>query len=199
MEDGWALLSATAVVSALIALPWLGVEAIGPAIAALGTKAPIEPDNLVLGFSWLRENVSWWPAWGGLLAGGILVAIPTRGPLGLGLGMLAGLAVIPNLWRSYLPAVVVAGVLIWRGLRPATASTAGSESGASALRFGRAPRCARMNESSADVGGLPLFPWGLLGLITVPLATASRCSSTTRSAAWSSSEMRNGMRRLCLL
>ena len=111
---GWAL--GTALASGAVFLPWLGLDVVGPAFHALGTRAPIDQGNLVLGFSWLRENVSWWPSWGGLVAACLILMVPARGLLGTGLGLLAGLAAIPNLWRSYVPAILAAGTLIWVGL-----------------------------------------------------------------------------------
>ena len=101
-------------------LLWLGLDNAHQFVDALGTTVPVEPGNVVLGISWLEQNVTWWPGWGGLAVGALLLAIPARGRLGLGLGMLAGLAIIPNLWKHYLPSIVAAvliggsGIAKWR-------------------------------------------------------------------------------------
>jgi hypothetical protein len=47
----------------------------------------------------------------------VLVLIPARGRLGLGLGILAGMAAVPNLWRHYLPTVAVGFLLLAFGTR----------------------------------------------------------------------------------
>jgi glycosyl transferase family 87 len=100
---------------AVVSLARLGVEVVGPASRAIQATAVIEPDNPVFFVSWLRETQSWWPGWGGYAVAVALAAIPATGLLGIGLGMFAGLAVVPNLWRTYIPTVVVASIFAIRG------------------------------------------------------------------------------------
>jgi hypothetical protein len=98
-----------------VSLARLGVEVVGPASRAIQATAVIEPDNPVFFVSWLRETQSWWPWWGGYVVAVALAAIPATGLLGIGLGMFAGLAVVPNLWRTYVPTMVVASIFAVRG------------------------------------------------------------------------------------
>jgi len=101
---------------ALVTLGRLGTDAIGPALDALQAQAPIEPDNPVLFVSWLRVSQAWWPWWGGFAVAVAILALPAGGRVGIGLGILAGLAPIPNLWRTYLPTLVVAILFVFSGL-----------------------------------------------------------------------------------
>jgi hypothetical protein len=96
---------------------------------ALQVRAVVEPWNPVLFVSWLRETFAWWPVWAGFLIAAILVLIPAKGRVGIGLGILAGLAVVPNVWRPYAPTLIVAILLViggmwgqwrWRGLSRAS-------------------------------------------------------------------------------
>ena len=111
---GWTL----AVVGAVGALTvvWLGLDVIGAALASLQVRDEIEPGRMVLGVTWLRETFEWWPWWGGFAVAGLIMAIPARGLAGLGLGVLAGLAAVPNLWAQYLPAIAVGFVLLATGI-----------------------------------------------------------------------------------
>ena len=117
-EGRWKAVAWTAGVvgiAALVTLARLGTDVIGPAIVALQARAPIEPDNPVLLVSWLRVSQAWWPWWGGFAVAVAILAVPARGRVGIGLGILAGLAPIPNLWRTYLPTLVVAVLLVLSG------------------------------------------------------------------------------------
>jgi hypothetical protein len=118
-ERRWESLGAVTVVVGgvlIVSLAWLGIGAVGPAVHAMQARAEIGAVNPVLFISWLRETQPWWPSWGGYAVAGILLVIPARGKLGIGLGMLAGLALVPNLWRTYAPTLVVAGVLSIGGM-----------------------------------------------------------------------------------
>ena len=101
-------------ISVAAAILWLGIDSIGPALSALGARDEVRGENIVLGFSWLREAFGV-PGWVAILAALALVAIPARGKLGIGLGILSGMAVVPNLWRTYLPTIIVGGLLAARG------------------------------------------------------------------------------------
>lgn len=109
-------------------LAWLGPDVIGPAADAMRSRDDIKPGNPVFGITWLRENIDWWPSWGGYAVAAALVAIPARGRLGLGLGILAGMAAVPNLWRHYLPTVFVGFLLLAFGRRHSGAETHPPES-----------------------------------------------------------------------
>jgi hypothetical protein len=80
-------------------------------------KAEIEPDNPVFYISWLRETQGWWPAWGAHAVAAGLALIPAKGRLGIGLAIFAGLALVPNLWRTYALTMIAAGVLVLLGVR----------------------------------------------------------------------------------
>jgi hypothetical protein len=113
-ERSWVALAyafAVAAASGLVTLAWLGPEIVRPAIDALQTTAVIELDNPVFFVSWLRETQPWWPSWGGLVMAAILVLIPAKGRMGIALGILGGLAVVPNLWRTYVPTLAFAALL----------------------------------------------------------------------------------------
>jgi hypothetical protein len=101
---------------ALVTLAWLGPEVIGPAARAMQVKAIINSDNPVFYTSWLRETQSWWPSWGSFAVAAILVAIPARGLLGIGLGILGGVALVPNIWRTYISTLLVAAAFVVRDL-----------------------------------------------------------------------------------
>jgi hypothetical protein len=131
-ERSWQVIAWTAgtlVVQGVVWLAWLGPDAVGPGIRALGSE---EPDpGLIIGPAALRELASWWPSWIGWAVGAALLAIPARGHLGMGLGILAGLAVITNLWGHYLPTVLFGGGLLaiglsewWRARRAAVSEPA---------------------------------------------------------------------------
>jgi hypothetical protein len=111
-ERRWeSLLSAALVVAgtALVSTIWLGLGVIGPALEAMQARGVVDPWNPVLYISWLRETLPWWPSWAGYVVAVFLFLIPARGKLGIGLGIFAGLAVVPNVWRTYAPTVEVAG------------------------------------------------------------------------------------------
>jgi hypothetical protein len=119
-ERRWVSLLVVAGISAVVGLMtvlWLGPDVIGPAADSLRSRDDIKPGNPVFGITWLRENFDWWPSWGGYAVAIGLAVIPARGRLGLGLGILAGMAAVPNLWRHYLPTVAVGFLLVAFGLR----------------------------------------------------------------------------------
>jgi hypothetical protein len=88
----------------LVLLAWLGPDVVPPAVLAL--QQADNPDTLVIGVAALGRVFEWWPSWAPPVVGLLLVALPVRGLPGLGLGILAGLAVITNLWGHYLPTVL---------------------------------------------------------------------------------------------
>ena len=93
-------------------LLWLGPDVLPDMVAALRATVPIPAGVVVLWTSAAREALDWWPAWGSLAVAGILIALPARGRLGLGIGIVAGLSLVANLWDHYLPTFAFAGLLI---------------------------------------------------------------------------------------
>lgn len=115
MEILWCL--GTIVVTGLAMLTWLGLDTVPHMIDGLRTSIPVVGNNPTLGPTWVRENTGWWPWWGALALAAVLLAIPVRGARGIGLGLLAGMTLIPNLWGIYFPTVAVAIALAVLGMR----------------------------------------------------------------------------------
>ncbi|HLB37158.1 MAG TPA: glycosyltransferase family 87 protein [Gemmatimonadales bacterium] len=114
-ERRWRELAWAALVLAALGIPillWLGPDVVPDIVSALRTQVPIPDGVLVVWTSWARESLSWWPAWGSLAVAAVLIGIPARGRLGLGLGILAGLSLIANLWDHYLPTFAFAALLL---------------------------------------------------------------------------------------
>lgn len=110
LELGWA--GAVLAAQGIPILLWLGPTVLPDMVAALRTQVPIPDGVMVLWTSWARESFSWWPAWGSLAVAALLIGLPARGRLGLGLGILAGLSLVANLWDHYLPTLAVAVLLV---------------------------------------------------------------------------------------
>jgi hypothetical protein len=130
-ERQWRSLLVVAGISVVVGvttIAWLEPEVIGQAADSIRSRDDIKPGNLVFGITWLRENFDWWPSWGGYAVAIGLAIIPARGRLGLGLGILAGMAAVPNLWRHYLPTVAVGFLLLAFGLWHGGADTHPPES-----------------------------------------------------------------------
>jgi hypothetical protein len=107
-ERRWTTLAVAAgaiAIQGLLTIAWLGLDVIGPMLADLTYRLPPEPDDYLL---------NPWPAWAGYLVAVGLLLVPARGRLGIGLAMLAGMAVVPNLWHHYLPTIVIGAVLVLR-------------------------------------------------------------------------------------
>jgi hypothetical protein len=142
-ESRWRTLAWAGGVSAsvtVVLLIWLGPDAVTNAFRALQVRDTVRVGNPVLGVSWLREEFDWWPWWGGYAIAGLILAIPARGMTGLGLGVLAGLAAVPNLWMHYLPALVVGAIFLFNGLWV----------GRRRMNDGRGPTPGRLRESKAE-------------------------------------------------
>lgn len=100
------------VVQGVLFLGWLGPDVLPLMVGAIMSPVPIEPGVPVLGWTYLRHYIGL-PAWIGPLLGLLLLAIPVRGRMGLGLGLFAGLTLmVPNLWQHYLPVVVLGVALL---------------------------------------------------------------------------------------
>ncbi|MCV0404489.1 MAG: glycosyltransferase 87 family protein [Chloroflexi bacterium] len=106
----WAV--GSAITATAIPIAWLGVDAIMPMVSALRSSVPIEPGVAVIFTSALRLIYDWWPDWGGVVVAAGLLAIPARGLSGIGLALIAGVSVIPNIWDHYLPTLLFAGALV---------------------------------------------------------------------------------------
>lgn len=106
------------VVQALLFAAWLGPD-VAPAFVRSILASDPEP-QWVIGVSALREVLPWWPAWAGWAVAALLLALllwpPVRGTAAIGVSMLAGLAVITNLWGHYLPTILFAFGLIAAGI-----------------------------------------------------------------------------------
>ena len=89
---------------------WLGPDVL-PAMLD-GLRLEITPvPGAVLGLSALREETDWWPGWGAVVVSAALLALPVRGRAGVGVGVLAGLALIANLWTHYASTVAFGALL----------------------------------------------------------------------------------------
>jgi hypothetical protein len=110
LEIVWA--AVLVAVQGILVVLWLGPNVLPAMVDALRASVPIPAGVVVLWTTWARTSLEWWPAWGSIAVAGLLIAIPARGPLGLGLAMLAGLSLIANLWDHYLPTFVFVALLI---------------------------------------------------------------------------------------
>jgi hypothetical protein len=110
LEIVWA--AALLAMQGILVVLWLGPNAFPAMLDALRASVPIPAGVVVLWTTWARTSLEWWPAWGSIALAGLLIAIPARGRLGLGLAMLAGLSLIANLWDHYLPTFVFVGLLM---------------------------------------------------------------------------------------
>jgi hypothetical protein len=93
-------------VQAIVFAVWLGPDVLPDFARSLLVDDPDAED--IIGVSALRDILPWWPSWAGWVVAGVLLALPVRGHAAIGVGILAGLAVITNLWGHYLPTVVFA-------------------------------------------------------------------------------------------
>jgi len=137
-ERRWRLLAWAAGVVAIqgvIFAIWLGANVPFQIIDAMRLQIP--PTGILFGptaIDWLRPI---WNSGLSLAVAVLLLAIPARGRVGIGLGILAGLAPIANLWIHYAPTVLFALVLIVADLpmRPVTRSLASMASRTRRARF----------------------------------------------------------------
>ena len=113
-EIRWA--AAIVVVQGVFVLSWLGADVVPDLVAALRTDLPIPRGASFMWTTWAREVLGLSPWIGPALAAAILL-IPARGALGIGLGLVAGLSMVNNLWDHYMTTFALAAVLIFMGLR----------------------------------------------------------------------------------
>ncbi len=104
--------AAALAVQGLFLIGWLGPRVVPDLVTALSTKVPLEPGVIIMWTTWARETLGWWPWWAAPALAITLLAVPARGKAGMGLGILGGLSLIPNVWDHYLGAFLFAGLLI---------------------------------------------------------------------------------------
>jgi hypothetical protein len=104
----------TAAMATLLPILWLGPDVIGPMIAVFDEEVPIL--SSVLWTSSFQLMWDWWPSWGGIAVAIVLLAIPARGLPAVGLAIIAGISVIPNIWSHYLPMLLVALAFVLSGM-----------------------------------------------------------------------------------
>ena len=140
-ERRWTVLrwsAATLAIQAVGFLAWLGPDVLPRMVEALTLNVSTVSCCGMIGAAELRDAYPWWPPWGAAALAVAFVAAPARGRTGLGLGMLAGLFLVPNLWMHYLPTVAAAVALVVAGTAPA-------------VRGARASRVARWSRASGTL------------------------------------------------
>lgn len=96
----------------IVFLGWLGVDVVPHMVSAITSSVPIDKDNPVFGWAFVRQTYHL-PVWTGIAVGTALLAIPVRGRAGLGIAILAGLTLmVVNLWQHYLPVMVLGACLL---------------------------------------------------------------------------------------
>lgn len=122
-ERRWTALKWTAsvvVVQGLLILAWLGPDVLPNLVRIVffANGPRTYPEIPQLWTSAARVAWSWWPAWGTYAVAALLLAIPARGRLGLGIGILAGLSLNANLWYHYNWSFWLGCALVLAGLGP---------------------------------------------------------------------------------
>lgn len=122
-ERSWSTMRWTAgtlAVQGVAFLAWLGPDVVPHLLDALRLEVSTVTCCGLIGPAALREAYAWWPHWGGAVLALAFLAAPATGRTGIGLGILAGLMMIANLWLHYLPTALLAVVLVaadrWSGL-----------------------------------------------------------------------------------
>jgi hypothetical protein len=105
---GWAIVFLVA--QSVAVLLWLGPDILGFMLRTVAE--PIPPTGYLLGPTAIPGIREVWNAGLGLAVGIGLLLLPARGRLGLGLAILAAMAVIGNLWIHYAPTLLFALALI---------------------------------------------------------------------------------------
>src|SRR5687768_12286656 len=105
------------VAQGVVFLAWMGPDVLRPPLEAIFINVPRDLlGQPVIWTTAFRVWWDWWPSWGTYAVAILLVAIPARGRLGLGLGILGGLALNANLWHHYVFVFLLGIGLILRGV-----------------------------------------------------------------------------------
>lgn len=125
---------------AVVILVWLGPDVLPAMAESLRVDLPLDPDAAFMWTTWLRQIVGV-PPWGAPVLAAVLLLLPMRGAVGIGVGILAGLALINNVWNHYLPTVGLAllcvGVVVvprlWSGMQALGTRHGSEHSGSNGL------------------------------------------------------------------
>jgi hypothetical protein len=104
----------TAAIATAVPILWLGLDSIGAIMKVSEEDIPIL--STVLWTTAFRLWWDWWPMWGSVVIAAVLLLIPARGLPGIGLAMIAGIGLIPNIWDHYLPTLLVAMLFVGSGI-----------------------------------------------------------------------------------
>jgi hypothetical protein len=102
-----------AVIQGVVLFGWLGVDALPAFFENL--RMPIPATGYLIGPSAVDGVREAWNSGVGVVIGLAILALPLRGPAGIGAAIVAGLCAIPNLWIHYGPTVLFAGSLLGTG------------------------------------------------------------------------------------
>lgn len=94
----------------LLLFGWLGFDALGDAIETFRNAIP--PTGILIGPGAVPPIRDAWNGGLGAVTAMALLALPLHGRAGIGVAILAGLAVIPNLWVHYAPTALFAAAMI---------------------------------------------------------------------------------------
>ena len=121
-EQRWAELRWAAgflIVQTVLFLVWLDPSVVPAAADTLMMYVPPATCCGLLGLDAMRDAYVWWPAWLSVMLAALFASAPATGRIGIGLGILASLLLVRNLWAHYLPTVLFAVVLVAAERSPA--------------------------------------------------------------------------------
>lgn len=104
-------LTITLVAQGLLLLAWLGIDVVGPMLRTL--PLDIAPTGHLIGPAAVPGLRDAWTGGVGVVVAAAILALPLRGRLGLGAALVAGMALIANLWIHYGPTVLFGLALAW--------------------------------------------------------------------------------------
>jgi hypothetical protein len=103
-----------AAVPTILLFGWLGADAVPAFLRTLQTEIPAT--GFLIGPTAVPGLREAWNLGLGVAIGIAILAVPLRGPAGIGAAILAGLSAIPNLWIHYGPTVLFGVALLAIGL-----------------------------------------------------------------------------------